>query len=428
MKAAVSTLAMKLLNACLGVILSVVMARALGVEGFGQFSFAVAVATVLSVPTLNGLSSLVTRETARAVGEDNVDTARLVFRWAVQCGFLYSLCAGAIVAGLFWLMGILDGAMASSTLLACLLLPALAVMGASAGALRGHFHSVPSVLPELVIWPALTIMFMVLRAEVTGNITPHGALALHVVACSIAAVAGYGLLRARSPAHSGLRSAVAEPWQWFRLALPLAAVAGLLILNRQISLVILGVLRSEVEVGLYRVAVQGSTLVTFGAQSVVLVFSPHFAQAKLPRSCADVSASLRLSAVVALGVAVPVTAAYVVVGRPMITWMFGQGYVSCYPALIILSLGGAVSATNSGAAALLNMRGFHADVVWAGVVSVLVNIVVSLCLIPPYGANGAAVATAVAMLVWAIMVRQKLIYRLCIDPVRVLWRTGAMRG
>ena len=426
-KAAASTLCIKLLNACLGVALSVVMARALGVVGFGLFSFGVAVATVLSVPTLNGVSTLVTRETALAAGQNNPGAARGVFRWSVQCGVLYSVFAWVTVAGLFWLMGILHSAMASGTLLACLLLPPLSFLGASAGSLRGSFHSVPSVIPELVIWPTLTMMSMALFAMIVGSVTPHGAIALHVMSCSLAAIAGYVLLKLRRPTHSSQVPIVTRPWQWLRLAIPLGSVAGLIILNRQISLVLLGVSLSETEVGLYRVAMQGSTLVAFGAQSAVLVFSPYFAQSKLSWARDDVSAVLWLNLVVALAVAVPVTAVYIVVGRELITLMFGQEYVTCYPALVILSVGGLVMAVNAGAASLLTMRGFHVDVVHAAVGSVSVNVMLNLLLIPMYGVNGAAVATTSAMLVWSIMMRRKLMYRLSLDPVRVLFRRKVAR-
>jgi hypothetical protein len=69
LRGGVGSVAVKIGSTLLNVILAVVLARALGAEGFGVYSFVFALITILAIPAQMGLPNLVVRETAQAQGQ-----------------------------------------------------------------------------------------------------------------------------------------------------------------------------------------------------------------------------------------------------------------------------------------------------------------------------------------------------------------------
>lgn len=374
-------------------------------------------ATLLSVPTLNGISNLVTRETVRASEAKNWARARGILYWSIYFGLIYSLCAFVFTATIIWVASPQENAMALSTLMACTLLPVLALMGTSTGALRGHFHPTLAVLPEMVIWPALTIVFLSFFMLAGNALDPQNAMLLQIFSCVLGSFLSFILLLARIPAEvKAERNREIRARRWLRLAFPFAAVAGLIIINRQISLVMLGLLGSEQEVGIYRISMQGSILVTFGVQATALVFSPYFAQSHL-----DHRALLRLCMLLSLGVALPTLMILVVFGDFLIFMVFGDQYAAAFTPMIILSFANIVIAISGSVVSLLNMRGHQSEVVRIFFIAMVINAALNLAAISFFGANGAALATTCAIVIWSFLLRRTVMKRLSIDPIRALF-------
>lgn len=66
MRGGVGSIAIKIASTGLNLVLAIVLARLLGAEGFGVYSFIFALVTILAIPAQMGLLNLVVRETAKA--------------------------------------------------------------------------------------------------------------------------------------------------------------------------------------------------------------------------------------------------------------------------------------------------------------------------------------------------------------------------
>lgn len=84
---------------------AVVLARVLGPSGYGLFSFAVSVATLLTFPAELGMNQLVTRELASAVALGRWDLVRGLLRRAVQFRSLSTCLVLALSFSYLWLAG-----------------------------------------------------------------------------------------------------------------------------------------------------------------------------------------------------------------------------------------------------------------------------------------------------------------------------------
>lgn len=227
----------------------------------------------------------------------------------------------------------------------------------------------------------------------------HGYLA--GVAGSSLLVGGVGLLaawprdgkRVRSPA--GLRS-------WFDYGFPLglSAIAGwgLLLVDRYL----LAWLGSTAATGIYSVgAVIGDKIISIPAYAFFTAARPLLFKAMEERGRGEVERLIRAYTRVVLILGIPVIAIAFVVSPALITMMANPFYYHRAAGVIpIIAIGSLVWAValfgNSGLTAARQSR----PLVHATTAALVVNVVVNVALIPPYGVMGAAYATLLANIVF----------------------------
>jgi len=80
--------------------------------------------------------------------------------------------------------------------------------------------------------------------------------------------------------------------------------------------------------------------------------------------------------------------------------VFGSDYGRGAPALAILSLGELANALAGPVALILTMTGHEGDAAKSLAVAAVTNVILNLALIPNFGVEGAAAATAVSLTAW----------------------------
>jgi len=84
------SVALKLGSTALGFLLAILLARALGPEGYGVYAFVFAIVSLLAIPTQLGLPQLVVRETAKAQAAEEWGLMRGLWRWSTLAVWLFS--------------------------------------------------------------------------------------------------------------------------------------------------------------------------------------------------------------------------------------------------------------------------------------------------------------------------------------------------
>jgi O-antigen/teichoic acid export membrane protein len=228
-------------------------------------------------------------------------------------------------------------------------------------------------------------------------------MVLHVAAAALTFVAGALLLLHARPAGLRVPSKLEiESRSWLTAALPLSLMGGMLVINQQIGIVILGIFGTAEEVGVYKVVMQGGVLITFGMQAINSIVAPYFsrfhAQGDTRRLQAIVTASARASLLLAL----PFMVLFVVWGEPLLRLVFGERFGSGYVALVTLAAGYCISVAIGLANTLLNMTGFEQETARSVVVAVAANVLLTLVLTPAFGMNGTAFAAVISFTVWKV--------------------------
>ncbi|MCK7546988.1 flippase [Marinobacter koreensis] len=402
------------LSRVLALALGIVLARGLGADGYGTYAYAFAIMGLLMVAAEAGVPTLLLREVAAAQSQQRWG---LLYGALIRAGQLVLLASTSVsIAGMLVLTVMFDRLSPGqfyTTLLMLLVLPLAAMTQAIASAMRGLHRVVVGQALDMLLRPLLVLAgvgSLFLLAPALRQ--PEYAMGVQFVAAGIVLLVGGLMLRRYLPAASRTEPVEYQTRRWLSSTLPFALIGGAGIINNQADIIMLGWFGGTADVGIYRVAVQGATLVVFGLQAANAVVAPQFARLYAQGDLEKLQRLVTASARVVLLAALPLALAFVFAGGAIVTWVFGTEFVASHLPLAILALGQLANAAFGSVGFLLNMTGNERQVARALWQTALLNIVLNALLIPLYGMVGAAVASSISLLMWNVLlfgrVRKKL--------------------
>ena len=384
-------------SAVLLLILLIVAGRVLGEEDYGKFAFALALATIFEAFIDFGLKEVTTRAVARdrSVAPKFVaNTLSLKLALAVGTMAVLVIAARALrseadVRTACYLLG-------TSSVLRSYLLTARHVL---VGLERFGLESIVVVTDRLLL----------LTLGITALALGYGLLGLtatFVLARLLATAVAYMLVIKQV----GRVGPTFDVGFWYDLqlrALPIGAFVIVLYLYSYIDMIMLGVLRTDDETGLYSAAYRLYEGLSNIPAVLQIVLTPRLAREFVASRTRHTSLS-RAGVAAALLLALPVAAGAFVLARPAVTLLFGSDYGRSTGVLQILV---------SGFVFVFPLFVLHTVAISVGaerwllrtaVIGCIANIAMNAILIPRHGMYGAAIATvagegiSVGILWWGI--------------------------
>lgn len=381
---------------------AVLLARALEPAGYGLYAYAFALMSVIGIPTQLGLPHLVVRQTAIAVDARDSDAVLRVWRWSAAASLLAAATIIGVSLVVLWLLPQALGGARGPFLWALALLPLIAFGNLGAGALRGLGRVTTGLAAEHVVRQVLFLSLIVTLVVAAGGLDARTAMVAHVAAAGgAAAFAWVRATSVRLPSGGAVASGFGS--LWLRSALLLGIVSAAHLVNMRLDILMIGALLDAADVGVYQVAQSGANLVALGASAAGLVAAPEFARLHARADTAALQALCKRAARFALLVSAPAALALILVGAPLVGIAFGDAYRPAAAPLAWLAAAQLLSAAFGPVGVLLNM-GHHEAVTVRGVATAaVVNVVLNAVLIPTLGISGAAIATAVSVVVWNVL-------------------------
>ncbi len=388
---------MRVVASALAFASALALARLLGPAGYGSYAAAIALAAGLAQPCALGLDLYGVRE--GAVRGARGEWAALRGLWAR--GALAILAVSAAVAALAVVVAQVAGAgsaLERDIQLALPLLPVVALTLALAGGLQG-LQRVTESLAASVLAPRLAFLAALGVAWLAaGDVSSRGAVLLQVAAGLAGLGAALVLLRRALPAAARSAERGAPPPGWLRASLPLGLSAGLTVAGWHLATLAAAALGSTGEAGLYAAAAQAAIVLVILFEAVRTPLAPMVARLwaadereRLQRGLT--AATRRLLAATAI------TAALVAVLAEPLLGLFGEGFEAGAPALRIVALAQVVNAVTAFNGLVLMMTGHQVALARAAAVSFAVMVAALALLVPPLGAEGAALALVAGTLV-----------------------------
>ncbi|MFI9653000.1 oligosaccharide flippase family protein [Guyparkeria halopsychrophila] len=411
--------ALKVLSLPLMLLATILLARSLGPEGFGQYAFVIALITTLSIPLAPALMQLTTRETAgmHQAGDDG--RIRALLQWANRHVLLGSVLVTIVVGGAaLWFAEWQVDDRWTLLLAGLIALPLLGLNAVRAGILAGLRRVVQGQFPDLFVRP-LVLLVVAGSLLVAGSLNPLTAVVAFLVGLAMAFAVGVVLLKRTFPESEGASPArdAALNRQWLHAWMPFTVLVAASTLSTQSGILLLGWLSTDDQVAAMQVAERGAMLVALSLTVVNLVIGPHITQVHRSGDPLRLQALSRHSARMALVVALPIALPLIFFGGPILSVVFGAQYaeIATLP-LAILAVGQLINVGFGSVGMLLTMSGFEHDTLLGQVVALLVSGVAAAILIPSLGAVGAALATAIGLIVWNVVLAVLVTRRLKMWP------------
>jgi O-antigen/teichoic acid export membrane protein len=395
--------AVQIAGMALTFLVGVQLARGLGVEGYGQYGIAMAVITLAGIPGEFGIPKLVVRETAAAAGRKDWPAFFGVLHWAnTSCWLVSSAIALAAAAGVFLFLDEPTAGVGAAILLGAPIIPLFALAKIRGAALQGLHHVVIGQVPAVVLRPLLYSLLLFLLFSAMPNAGASDAMALNIATAAAVLIVAELLLRPRLPATRPERLET-HGRRWLRSAIPIGLSDSLVSIQSQFTLLLLGLLSTLGEVGLFRIALSISAVVAVPLLLTNSVISPVLARLFADEDFVRIQ-KLCTRAAQAMTVAVLVLSLPLLLwGRPLIAFVFGAEFAPALPALLVMIGGIVISAAFGPNSVILNMTHHERRVTKAVLLGLLAGIATAVALMPSWGDLGAAAAMLVWQFVWNLL-------------------------
>ncbi|MCO1600969.1 flippase [Desulfosporosinus nitroreducens] len=419
LRASIASIALKLFYTIATLAINIILARIMGAEGYGIYSYALALTTIIAIPAQIGLPTLLTRNIAAYQIKEQWGLMRGILRFSNEVVILISLVF-VFIAGVWAYMGHYDVVRTTTFAWALLLVPLIALGSLRGATLCGLRRVFWGQLPDQLILPGVFLVFILIGLFKKINISPSMAITMQVIAAFLAFIIGSWFLLRFLPVKAKEILPEYDKRTWIRSILPLSFLAGMQIINNQTGIVMLGIFAPAADVGVFRVVVQGSSLVAFTLSAMNMALAPNFSRLytvgdheRLQRAVTGSSRAILLTGVFVASIFIPF-------GHYILGYVFGEEYIRGYVAFSILCLGQLVNAGSGSVGYLLNMTGHERDTAIGVTVAAIVNIAFCFAFIPILGINGAALANTTTFFVWNVILVQQVYRRIGIISTAIV--------
>ncbi|MBK8006878.1 MAG: oligosaccharide flippase family protein, partial [Gemmatimonadetes bacterium] len=394
--------------------LQLVMTRLLGPAEFGRYIYVLSWVNFAAQLGVLGLDTASLRFVAAFEARESWGLLRGFLRRSLQITLAASAVIGVTLLGVAWLLrGRLEAGLFDVILAAGVLLPLTAVLQVVVSQLNGLKWVVVGQGVQGLVRPLVTALALGVALLLGARAGAVGAVMAYSGGTLASLLVGAVLLRRFLPAAVHAAAPAYETEAWVRTAIPLLLITASQIILSQTDVIMLGAMRGTTDAGIYAVASQLATVITFAIMAANAYVAPTIAGLHAQGRRADLQRMLTLASRGVLAYAVPVVLGLVVLGA-WVLGLYGAAFRAGHVPLLVLCVGQLTIALCGSVGFLLTMTGHEqvATKVIGG--SALLNVVLNLALIPRLGLTGAAIATTIATamrsLVLSLYVRRLLGY------------------
>jgi O-antigen/teichoic acid export membrane protein len=403
------------------------IAAALGVEQTGNFYIVFSTMVALAGFGRLGMDQALTRQLAMDVASGRTGAVRPTIRRAMGQVLLASVVVSVLLAGGAALFA--NDILRKPELVAPLMLGALSFIpqnlgAAIAGALAGLQRVGFSQMIYSWLWPAIFCVAAI-PLVATGKLTVANTLVLTAASFTLAAIVGAVLLRRflREVPSGGAPDRIHG---LLKPGLSLFSLELTKLLITSAPAIVLGIVASSRETGLFALAWRLALVVNILISGVTGMAAPRFASLYARQDIAGLERSAAQAIGLVLCLALPVTLGMLLVPQ-FLLGLFGHGFGDGAGALRVLALGQIAAACFTAMPELLGMTAHTRSLMRINVVSVVVLLAGLAALAPMGGSVGASVAASLAIAVNGAAAAWAARRLLGVSPFSTLWRWTAGR-
>lgn len=380
----------------------IVLARWMGDYEYGVYVFVWTWVLVLGGLSNLGLASAMIRLVPEYRERGEFD----LLRGLLRDGRLLVFAASSMVAGIGLIGLMLFGSFLAKpyiwpAYLALVCIPMITLSDAHDGIGRGGGWMGAALVPPYVLRPLFILAAMVILHAYGWRIGAETAMGAAIIATWSCVAIQYVMLRRRI--RGVVPPGIARPDRnlWLGIALPLLAITGSELLLQNTDVLIIGYFLTPDQGAIYFAAAKTMALVMFVHYAVGSAMAKRFSTLNARGDKSALKAFVRDAVHWTFWPSLAAAALILFLGKPLL-WLFGPQFTAGYPLMFILVAGFLGRAAMGPSEFLLNMLGEQKACAAVIASTAVLNIILQLLLVPKLGIKGAAIATAVSLVIGAL--------------------------
>lgn len=381
---------------------NIFLARWYGATAVGIYTLAVTLVAIASLIGQLGTKMSVIRFVSEYSTSGHIRSSRRIYWKIVLIVFPFSTLAGmGLFAGSTFLADKVfhDPSLIRPLQIAAFAVPFASLMAINASSLRGLKRIFDSYFFESVFIPGASMTGLVIATYFISQLytTPIWVFVISVGFGGIISLFVW-LDRSRSGDHAEEKVAVGVR-VILRTSLPMFVSGAMLFILGWTDVIMLGALRTTHDVGIYKVALRLSILVSLSLSAANSIIAPKFAELYWHGKNDQLRSIAQFASKLIFWSSFPLFMLLVLFAKPVLN-IFGDEFIVGALPLIVLGFGQLVNASCGSVGFLLDMTGNQQTFRNAVISGAVLNIILNTVLIPPYGIFGAAMATAASTILW----------------------------
>ncbi len=411
-------------------IASIIVARHIGPNDFGQLAFVLALASVLAIPSNSAAVPFLVRFTAAYNRPADYGSMVSAWRWSARRTRLWVLVGMVAALAVSAAVALTAGAGPALPYVVAALLIALWSQAARiAGILQGLKRVVLAQLFDWLVQPALYLL-LVLGLLLSGALALNAVLVAFGVALAVSVVAGSVTSNSvrsvfKQQASSTSAEHLPDPswpsaWRFYSL------IQAVSVANLRFPLLIIGFVSVNEQAGFYRAAESIALLPPIMITVANSVLGPYVSELFHNGKHDELQSLMRRVSRYATCIALLFVVGVVAFGELLLVTLYGPSFSDAYLPLCILSVGQLVNVACGSVGLLANMTGDERYAFKAQAAGLVVSVTLCLVLAPEFGALGASVAAACSTVLWTVVVLFRSAQKIGVNPSVFALRVNRM--
>jgi len=412
------------------IIASAIVTNFFGVETFGKYSYIISFLTILITLSGLGLGSGVMFFGQKYRQKGYHDKAKGVIAFA----YVLVAVVGSILTALVMLFAEpISKTLLNSpdyTLLLVVMAPLILIESLYSLSLSifrslkriARFSLVKNIFYHVTRIAAILLCFVVFGLrDISGIIIPTYIAYVSVLA--------YSLINLYKSGEIGKPSAITKPEkrEMVKYSLPLFMTAIIAILLRQADILMLGFIKTEEAVAVYKISVQICAIIPFFKRITATFFSPMIASLYHKGKKEEMIHTYKTITKWTFTFGLMIFLGIVLFGKSVLH-LFGKEFIYGHTALILVACGSIIGVVTGQASSMNAMTGHPRFNLISAITTFTVNIILNILLIPNHGIIGAAVATLISSLIGNSMSLLYLYFTQKIQPYNIDYLKPILAG
>ena len=405
------------------------LARILMVDQYGIYAYSLAWLNMLLLVGTMGLDTALSRYIPQYTSRNEWGLCRGIIKRSYQLVFLASiiLLIGSCVIILFNRNHLSEKNLFVSLLIGMSALPLWTAIKLTQGVFRSFKKPGFSQFLDGVLLPVLLLSILGMAIILNITISAVTVMAVFVASCLVVLI--FGKVWLRTYVYPSMLKIVGVEYktrEWLTFATPMLVIVGTYMIMSNTDVIMIGMMKDPSQAGIYTAAAHMASLVSVSLVFVNMALMPYISEYFFSARRVELQHFIFLSARIAALFAVPVFIILLLYGKYALGFL-GDEFKSGYHVLLILITAHLVNVLSGSVGNIMIMTGKQKQAAYTFAISAALNIILNLILIPYYGIDGAAVATAFSMMLWNVALVIYIRKRISLDSTIFSFWTGGLR-